>query len=226
MKTALPLLAALAIAAPAAAQPVAPPSPTTVESLLALPGAAGAFVAGEPGGVIHTASGFRCPRDSGSATLTAIGTDGDQAWCQYSDRRAPVARVTILPDAAAGAEPLSKAFCRDLPKALNLRVGAGLPGTNRMEGPVVPDQLGKVTVRGTQSPIWRCMWVKAPYQLTDIVIDASAVRPAGGWTVRIVNTPPATKRGEVASYSVYDMMRPLGLAMVVTRSAEEGEPRP
>lgn len=228
MKFVPALALAFAVASPAGAQIRPPPEATPVEQILAAasPEARQVFAPAQPGGVLHQPSGFRCPRDSGSATLTGVGTDGGAAWCQYTDRIQPVLRVSFIPDAAAGPEPMSKSWCSELPKALNLRVGVGLPGSSRMEGPLVPSKFGTVTVKGGQSPIWSCTWVRAPFDVSDIVISASATRPAGGWTVRIVQTPALPKKGDVGLYSLYDLLRPIVLAAVVTRAAEEGEPKP
>lgn len=227
MKVISALSLALA-ASPATAQIHPPPAAIPVEQLLASasPEARLVFAPAQPGGLLHQPSGYRCPRDTGSATLVGVGVDGGAAWCQYADRRQPVLRVSLLPDSVAGPEPMAKAWCRDLPKALGVKVGVGLPGSSRVEGPLIPSRFGIVTVKGQQTPVWRCTWVRAPFNLNDIVIDASATRPAGGWTVRVVQTPALPQKGDVGLLSIYDLMRPLVLAIVVTRAAEEGEPKP
>jgi hypothetical protein len=210
------LAAVLAVPGLACAQRATLPAnpPSAAQVLANAPAqAAAVFAVGSSGELIHRPSGFRCPATAGSAALVGVAFRDGVGSCQYADSFQPVIRVEFLPRQSG--EVLPKAFCEGLPAALGVNAGPALPGARLLEGPSVPGRLGEVLVKGEWTPIWQCIWARAPFRPVDIVVDAAAIRPAGGWTARLIQTPAPPAQGREPVYSVYDLLRPIFLTGTV-----------
>jgi len=223
-----PILAALlAFAALPAMAQTAPSQDVAAILTRAAPEAQAAFAV-DKGVLVHKASGFSCPAGAGGgATLSGVAlgalpgqAGADPAYCEYSDATGVVERLAFAKDDPA-APVLDEAFCRGLPKALKLTLGAGgLPGNSSFTAPVQAPT-GPETVRGQAVPVWQCGLMRPPYTRPTIVLNVAALRPAGGWTVLALHTPapPPCCRGYRDAVLPSFYMRPLLLAGEAVRAA-------
>ncbi|WP_374469444.1 hypothetical protein [Phenylobacterium sp.] len=199
MKTILPVLAALLLALPAAAQmhrATEAPAPSAV--LARASSEAQALFEQTPDGVVHKLSRFRCPSKPKAAGVVLSGVAAgpfagspasDAAYCEYSDQEGVVARVAFSRDDPK-TPVLEKAFCRDIPKRLDLSWGiSGLPGSRSFSAPAQASATPTLKVRGEDRPLWICGWVRAPFNQPVIVSNVAGLRSADGWAVRAVHTP-------------------------------------
>lgn len=206
----LMLAAAMVLATPAAAQiarlPAGAPSPQDV--LTKAPADAAALFAFDgPRGLVHRPSGYACPAAAGSAALMSVAVEDGIATCLYEDSFQPVIRLQFLPNDAG--DPLTRAYCEALPRALHLDLGPPLPTARRLEGPSTPAKLGEVQIQGRWESIRQCIWARAPFHPENFVVDAAALRPEGRWAARMLLTPAQRVGGRNPIYSIYDMLRPI-----------------
>jgi hypothetical protein len=192
----VPILLAVLAAGPALAQMHSrAEAPDPAEVLAKAGPEVQALFSAEPNGLLHKASGFKCPRlESGVALTGAVAgaiagsPASDAAYCEYSDKDGKVAYLAISRDAPS-APVLETAFCRNLPKALGLTMGAGvLPGVSHFAAPA-PSKTISIKVRGEPETLWLCDWTRAPVQRPIVVASVAAARASDGWTVRAIHTP-------------------------------------
>lgn len=186
------------VAGPVLAQAHVAPSPVSNADLLsqAPEDARAAFGVGADGRIRHLASGFACEAGGHGIGLTKIDLGGlpgrtgaDAAFCEYSDRDGPVARLTFSRE-AVDAPVLTQDFCRGLTAGLRLSVTVGrIPGNAAQLGPTRHDALPSLPIGGESVPLWRCAHVQGPPEASAVVFDLAAVRAPNGWTIVALHTP-------------------------------------
>lgn len=224
-------------AGPVLAQSHVAPAPVTNADLLseAPEDARAAFGVGADGRIHHLASGFACHPGGFGIGLTKIGLGGlpgqtgaDAAFCEYSDRDGPVARLTFSRD-AAGSEVLPRDFCRGLTAGLRLSVTVGrIPGNAAQLGPTRQDALPSLPIGGQSVPLWRCAHVQGPPEASMIIFDAAAVRAPNDWTIVAIHTPkgPPCCRGYQGIMDISFFLMPLLMIDWAADVPDSALPRP
>jgi hypothetical protein len=154
----------------------------------------------DAGGLIHKASGFRCPTriekavdTDADAVLTSVleggvaGAPGAQAaHCVYQSDGRSVVYLSI----SQAVEPIENAWCKALPKALRLNTGPAIVALSGQVkyGPPHPSEAMKVA----GLPTYACEWSRPPVELP-IIIAMVAAAQKDGWTAMAVHTPLAPK---------------------------------
>jgi len=169
----------------------------------------------DAGGLLHKASGFRCPAriekavdTDGDAVLTSAleggvaGAPGAQAaHCVYQVDGRSVAYLSI----SQAVEPIDNAWCKALPKTLRLNTGPAIVALSGQVKYNAPHRFSEMNIAGL--PTYICEWSRPPVELPIAIAMVTAAQK-GGWTAMAVHTPPAPKglngyRSQVLSPSFF-----------------------